>query len=134
MKRFLNEKIGGEGICVGIFENKIDPIPDFYYTSKPVDIQSAISNLFFDVDQYSPEIDDSESNEYVYSEGKLRSIVKEETFPILQKYCETENSELTNLKYTTDLNSFNPTVQKSYTALLVTSGILLITLITFILG
>ena len=95
-----------------------------------VDLQSALNSLFFDVDQYCLDIDDSESNEYLYGKGKLRSIVKEKTFPILQKYCDTENQLLWR-ESNTDLNSI---VRRSYTILLLTGGILLMNLISFIRG
>lgn len=80
IKSFLNEEIGGEEfqsqflnlrsgnmrivteICEKI-EEGTEPIPDFYYTSKSVDFNSALDNLFFAVDEYGPEIDDSESSE-----------------------------------------------------------------------
>lgn len=73
-------------------EDNIEPIPDLSYTSKAVDFTSVIDNIFFDVDRFDPDIEDSDWNDYVYSESKLRSVIKEEYLPRLQESCNLDDS------------------------------------------
>ena len=146
VKSFIKEEIGGEKfqseffklwyedmrradeICEKIEENR-EPIPDFSYTSKSVGFTSAISNLFFNVERYDSNADELglESGDIVYSEAKLRSVVKEKFFPKLEKYYEAEIPPLTNLQSPIQLDQI---IQRSYSMLLVVGGILLIHLIT----
>ncbi len=108
MKSFLNEEIRGEEfesqflrlrsqgivrtkeLCEKI-EEGIESIPNFYYPSKSVDFKSVLDNFYFDLDPYNPKLDESESNDYEYSEEKLRAIVKEKVFPVVQESCEIDN-------------------------------------------
>jgi len=78
-------------ICDIIEEDK-KPIPDFYYTSKSEDFSSLIGDLYFEIDLYDPDREDSDWDEFTYSESKLRSLIHEEYVPIFQKCCDLENS------------------------------------------
>lgn len=55
-----------------IIEEVKKPIPDFYYTSKSEGFSSATDNLYFDIDLYDPDLEDSDWYEVSYSESKLR--------------------------------------------------------------
>ena len=143
VKSFIKKEIGGEKfhseffqlwyqdmrrvreLCRKIEENS-EPIPDLYYTDKAAGFSSAISNLFFDVDRYDSDADELglDSGDIVYSEAKLRSVVKEQYFPDLEKYYEIP--PLTHLQSPIQLDQI---IQRSYSMLLVVGGILLINLI-----
>lgn len=140
LKSFLAKEIGGitfrseflafrtqnmiktDEICKKI-EEGIKPIPDFYYISKSEDFCSAIDNIFFAVDQFDPHLEDSDWNEIVYSESKLRSVIQESYLPILQKSCDLDDSFFQSK---IDLNRL---VERSYTivcsVILAASGFLL---------
>ena len=75
-----------------IIEDQISPIPDLYYTFKAKDFSSVIDDLYFEIDRYSPYIENSDWNEFVYSESKLRSVIQEKFVPILQKCCDLNSS------------------------------------------
>ena len=112
-KSFLSKKIGGETfrtkffrlkgqnvrrtyeICnkiEGEIDEKIEEEIDLYYTSKATDFSRVIGNLYFEIDQYEPDIDDWDWNEIVYSESKLRSVILENYLPIIQKSCDLDDS------------------------------------------
>lgn len=109
LRQFLRKEIGGitfrleffvlrgqnrarvTEICDIIEEDK-KPIPDFYYTSKSEDFSSLIGDLYFEIDLYDPDREDSDWDEFTYSESKLRSLIQEEYVPIFQKCCDLENS------------------------------------------
>lgn len=87
-------------ICEKIKKNK-DPIPDFevyfYYTSKSADFNCAIDNIFFVIDQYDPNLEDSDSDSnywdhVVYTKNQLRSVLQEKFLPIIQKSCDLDDS------------------------------------------
>ena len=107
LKSFLEKKIGGITFCseflalqrqdmVKVYEisrkieEGIKPLPDFSYISKSDGFLSKIDDLFFEIDRYSPHIEDSNWNEIVYSESKLRSVIQENYLPIFQKFCESQ--------------------------------------------
>lgn len=109
LKSFLLKQIDGETFCFEFFtlrgeinsktneicnniEENLDSILDFSYVSKSKNFDSAIEDLFFDVDQFDPDIEDSVWNDIVYSESKLRAVIKEEYLPILQKSCNLDDS------------------------------------------
>ena len=144
VKSFIKKEIGGEKFHSEFFqlwyedrarvrelrrkiEENSEPIPDFSYTSKSVGFTSAIGNLFFDVDRYDSDADELEleSGNIVYSEAKLRSVVKEQYFPDLEKYYEIP--PLTNLQSPIQLDQI---IQRNYNILLLMGSILLINLIT----
>lgn len=86
--------MGGERFCSEFFRLRMDNIIrtneiqlDFHlhYTAKAADFDLVIGNLFFEIDRHDPEIEDSDWNELVYSESKLRFVIQEEYFPQLQK-------------------------------------------------
>lgn len=104
LQTFLSKEMDGERFCSEFFrlrmknllrtneicdqiENEIQPIQDFHlqYTAKAEGFVSEIGDLFFEVDRYDPEIEDSDWNELVYSESKLRFVIQEDYFPKLQK-------------------------------------------------
>lgn len=82
-------------LCEKIEEN-LNPIPDLFYTFKSDNFNSAIGDLFFTVDDfdpnYNPEIEDSDLNDFVYSERKLRAVIQKVYLPILKKSCDLEDS------------------------------------------
>jgi hypothetical protein len=75
-----------------IIEEEQKPIPDFYYTSKSEDFTSAIDDIYFEIDLYNSDREDSDWDEFTYSESKLRSVIQEQYVPIFQKSCDLENS------------------------------------------
>ena len=90
-------KLRGEDMIMtdelcAIIEDDIQPIPDLYYTSKANDFIGAIDHLFFEIDRYDPNIDDSDWNDIVYSESKLRSVIQEKYVPRLQNSCDLNES------------------------------------------
>ena len=104
LQTFLSKEMDGERFCSEFFrlrmkniqrtnelcdqiENRIQPIPDLHlhHTAKAAGFDSEIGDLFFEVDRYDPEIEDSDWNEIVYSESKLRFVIQEYYFPKLQK-------------------------------------------------
>ena len=78
-------------VCERI-ENNIQPISDLYYTSKADDFSSIIDALFLDIDRYKSDIQDSDWNELVYSESKLRSVIQERYLPRLKKLGDLADS------------------------------------------
>lgn len=80
-----------EEICERI-EDNIQPILDLNYTSKAVDFGSEIADLFFEIDRFDPDIEDSDWNDYVYSESKLRSVIKEGYLPGFLESCDLDDS------------------------------------------
>lgn len=81
-------------------EEDIKPIPNVFYTSKSDNFNSAICDLFFTVDDYDPEYnpdiedsdEDSDLNDFVSSERKLRAVIQKVYLPILKKSCDLEDS------------------------------------------
>ena len=75
-------------------ENDIVPIPDFYYTHKAACFISIIDELFFDIDRYEPNIENSDNiddydlNNVTYSENELRWVIQEKFVPRLQQSCD----------------------------------------------
>ena len=109
IQSFLSKKIDGETLTFKFFqlrnqdmirtdelcaiiEDKILPIPDLYYTFKATDFNSTIDDLYFEIDRYDPNIDDWNWNDIVYSESKLRSVIKEKFVPRLQHSCNLNDS------------------------------------------
>ena len=109
LQSFLSKKINGETLTSEFFrlrsqdmistdelcariEDRILPIPDLNYTFKASDFCSAIDELYLEIDRYDPYLEDSDWNEIVYSESKLRSVIQEEFVPILQKSCDLDDS------------------------------------------
>lgn len=109
-------------ICEKI-EEGIKPIPDFYYISKSDDFNSAIDGLFFAIECYSPNIEDSDWNETVYSESKLRSVIQERYLPILQKSCDLDDSFFQSK---IDLDSLVERSYQIFFSVLAASGLLLV--------
>ena len=109
IQSFLSKKIDGETLtskflelrtqdmirtnelCARI-EDQILPIPDLYYTFKAKDFSSAINGLFLAIDQYDPDFDDSNWNDIVSSESKLRSVIQKKFVPRLEKSCDLNDS------------------------------------------
>ena len=73
----INNMKESEELC-RIIEDQILPIPDFCYTCKAKDFGSIIEDIYFEIKLYSPDIDDQDSNDFVFSESKLRSILHED--------------------------------------------------------
>ena len=59
-------------------EKQIELVPDLQYTSKSINFVSAIDKLYFTIDKDS-----------IHSEKELRLRVKEEIFPVLEKYAKS---------------------------------------------
>ena len=108
LKDFLTNKIDGGTFCSKFLEiryknlfriseicNKIEedimPIPNFLYTSESGNFAAALDDLFFEVERYDPDIDDSDWNEVGCSENQLRSIIQETYAPILQQSCNLDS-------------------------------------------
>lgn len=83
--------IRADELCL-IIEDQILPIPDFYYTSKATDFSRTINDLYLKIDLYDKYIDDSDWNEIVYSESKLRSVIQEKFIPRFQRSCDLNDS------------------------------------------
>ena len=111
IQNFLLKKIDGEILASEFFELRMDniirrqelcamiedqilPIPDLYYTFKASNFNSAINELFLEIDRYDPDIDNSDwkENDIVYNESKLRSVIQEEFVPIFQQSCDLKDS------------------------------------------
>ena len=75
--------------CEKIEEN-LQPIPDLHYTFKAKDFVSAIDNLYLEIDRDDSDLENWDSNEIVYSESKLRSVIDEKFVLILQKSCDLD--------------------------------------------
>ena len=75
-----------------IIEDQILPIPDLYYTSKAKNFSSTIDELFLEIDRYSPDVEGWDSNNIVYSESQLRSVIQKQFVPELQYSCDLNDS------------------------------------------
>ena len=93
LKRFVNKELNGQTFCLQFLElrsqnmkktnilcekieTNIRNLPKFVFIPKSVEFELVMSDLFFAIDQidhFSPNISDAESNPYRYSEGELRS-------------------------------------------------------------
>lgn len=109
LQSFLLKKIDGETLTskffdlrtqdmmrtnelCAIIEDQILPIPDLYYTFKARDFNSAINELYLEIDRYDPHIDGWDNNNIVYSESQLRSVIQEKFVPILEQSCDLNDS------------------------------------------
>ena len=109
LQSFLSKKIDGKTLTSKFFklrtqnilnlnelsaiiEDRILPIADLYYTCKATDFNSTINELYLEIDRYNPEIEDSDWNDIVYSESKLRSVIQERFVPELQQSCDLNDS------------------------------------------
>ena len=121
VQSFLSKKIDGDTLTSKFFQlrsqnmrsthelcaiikDQILPIPDFYYTFKAKDFSSAIDDLYLEIDRYDPDIDDWDIDDpdiedwewdwddIVYSDSKLRSVIQEKFVPILQQFCDLNDS------------------------------------------
>jgi hypothetical protein len=139
VQSFLSKKIDGETLTSKFFElrtqdmistnelcarieDQILPIPDLYYTVKATDFSSAIDDLYLEIDRYDsdfddPNIDDWESDwdDIVYNESKLRSVIQEEFVPILQKSCDLNDS------FFRPQEDLDQLIRRSYLMLLISS-------------
>ena len=73
-------------------EDQILPIPDLYYTFKATDFTSAIDDLYLEIDRYSSDLDDSNLDDIVYSENKLRLLIQKKFVLKLQHFCDLNDS------------------------------------------
>ena len=87
----IQDMIRADELCA-IIEDQIPPIPDLYYTFKAKDFNSAIHELYLEIDRYDPDIDGWDWDKIVYSESQLRSVIQEEFVPILQNSCDLDES------------------------------------------
>ena len=85
------DMMSSDELCA-IIEDQILPIPDFYYTFKAKDFSSAIDDLYLEIDRYDPDINDWDWDDIVYSDSKLRSVIQEKFVPILQQFCDLNDS------------------------------------------
>lgn len=105
IESFLSKKIDGETLTTKFFklrsqdmirteelcaiiEDQILPIPDLYYTFKAKNFSSTIDELFLEIDRYSPDVEGWDSNNIVYSESQLRSVIQKQFVPELQYSCD----------------------------------------------
>lgn len=110
LRNFVLKKINGETFCSEFLtlrreshrkadeickniEEKRKPMANFHYSCKSENFYSITEDLFFEIDRFDPDFEDSNWNEFVYSESKLRSVIKE-NYLILQKVCELEDNFL----------------------------------------
>ena len=87
-----NQDMMSSNELCAIIEDQILPIPDFYYTFKAKDFSSAIDDLYLEIDRYDPDINDWDWDDIVYSDSKLRSVIQEKFVPILQQFCDLNDS------------------------------------------
>ena len=109
IKSFLSKKIDGETLTSKFFklrsqdmmrtdelcaviEDRVLPIPDLSYTFKAENFSSAIDELHLEIDRYDPSMNNWDSENIVYSESKLRSVIQERFVPILKKSCDLSDS------------------------------------------
>ena len=78
-------------ICQKI-ENNGKSIGNFYYTDKAKDFNTLINYLYLPIDNFDSTIKDSDWNDFVFNESKLRSVIQEDYLPMLKKYCDLDNS------------------------------------------
>ena len=107
LKDFVAKKIDGEAFCSEFLtlrnknyykvnqickniEEKTKSTINFHYSDKSENFYWVIDDLFFEIDRFNPNLEDSDLNEFVYSEKKLRSVIKE-NYKILQNVCELED-------------------------------------------
>ena len=87
-----NQDMMSSNELCAIIEDQILPIPDFYYTFKAKDFSSAIDDLYLEIDRYDPDINDWDWDDIVYSDSKLRLVIQEKFVPILQQFCDLNDS------------------------------------------
>ena len=144
LKSFLSKEIDGETfsskflrlrgqdmarvneICEKI-EESTEPIPDLYYTAKAAYFNSIMSDLFFIVEPFDPDIEEDEENldlnDVIYGEKTLRLSLQTQILPILEKSCGLDDS---SFEPKINLDSL---VQRSYSiffSVLAASGLLLV--------
>lgn len=141
IQSFLSKKIDGETLTTKFFklrsqdlirteelcaiiEDQIFPIPDLYYTFKAKDFNSTIDELFLEIDRYSPDVEGWDSNNIVYSESQLRSVIQKQFVPELQYSC-----DLNDLFFRPQVD-LNQLIRRSYLIFIMSGLGLFISLIT----
>ena len=92
----IEDMINSDKLCA-IIEDGTLPTPDFYYTFKARDFNCLIDEVYLKIEQYDPNLDDwnlddSDLDEILYSESKLRSEIQKKLLPKLQKSCDLNDS------------------------------------------
>lgn len=81
-------------LCEKIEEGLKPLVCNFEYLPKSEDFNSMTNNMFFEIDQYDPNLEDSDWNEFVYSESKLRHVIQTKYLPTLLKSCDLDSTFL----------------------------------------